>query len=131
MQELEYTQEDLDRAVDKWRGQSRKGFLELCMLSCVHANTRIYGFAIMEKLSEAGLEIGEGSMYPLLARLVKENCMVAEWEMKSEGHPRKYYRLTMFGIEFLKRISDERDKDQGAYDVLRKLRDERDEGGKK
>ncbi|OHD18906.1 MAG: hypothetical protein A2087_04925 [Spirochaetes bacterium GWD1_61_31] len=104
MEDSEYTAEDLARAVDKWRGQSRKGFLELCILRCVQNNRRIYGFAIMEAMQRIGMDMSEGSLYPLLARLVKEKSLLAAWETPVEGHPRKYYTLSLFGLDFLDQI---------------------------
>ncbi|TFG81219.1 MAG: hypothetical protein E4H20_10275, partial [Spirochaetales bacterium] len=83
----------LERAVEKWRGQSRKGFLELCILSCIQGAGRTYGFAMLECLKAADLDIGEGSLYPLLTRLVREGMLAAVWDTPDEGHPRKYYRL--------------------------------------
>lgn len=104
MEELSYSDEDLNRAVDKWRGQNRKGFLELCILRCVRSQQRIYGFAIMDYLLARGLDLGEGSLYPLLARMVKEKLMVATWDTPTEGHPRKYYTLSLFGLDYLQQI---------------------------
>ncbi|MBU1081941.1 MAG: PadR family transcriptional regulator [Spirochaetes bacterium] len=109
---------DLERAIEKWRGQSRKGFLELCLLEAVEGGGRIYGFALMELLGRAGLDIGEGSLYPLLARMVREGTLEAEWESPSEGHPRKYYRVSGFGRRFLARLREERSGDQAAYQAL-------------
>jgi len=104
MEELDYSAEEISRAVEKWRGQNRKGFLELCILRCVCNQQRIYGFAIMEALQLLGLDMSEGSLYPLLARLVKERLLLASWDTPVEGHPRKYYSLSLFGIDYLQRI---------------------------
>jgi len=127
MQGFERPREDLDQAVEKWRGQSRKGFLELCTLGCVKAAGRIYGFAMMERLVAAGLDVGEGSLYPLLARLVREGMLEAAWETPEEGHPRKYYRLTGFGTEFLARIREATVLDRRAYDAIVKEEGPREE----
>ncbi|HRW23557.1 MAG TPA: PadR family transcriptional regulator [Spirochaetia bacterium] len=109
---------ELGRAVDKWRSQSRKGFLELCILACVRGAGRSYGFAMLERLSSAGLEVGEGSMYPLLTRLVREGMLEASWETPAEGHPRKYYRLSPLGSAFLERVVPERERDQRAFEAI-------------
>ena len=122
MNEHDFAREDLDRAVDKWRGQSRKGFLELCILVCVQLNKRIFGYAIMENLQSQGLDMSEGSLYPLLARLVKEKTLQACWEMPAAGHPRKYYTLSPFGLEFLQQIEQAYEADHRAF---LNLKDER------
>ncbi|MFH2115161.1 MAG: PadR family transcriptional regulator [Spirochaetota bacterium] len=122
MDEKDYFQEDLDRAVDKWRGQSRKGFLELCILLSVQLNKRIFGYAIMENLQSLGFDMSEGSLYPLLARLVKERTLEACWETPVEGHPRKYYTLSRFGQDFLRQIEHAYETDHHAF---LNLKDER------
>lgn len=118
MDVIDTMNDDLERAVEKWKGQSRKGFLELCLLECIDRCGRIYGFALMERLGHAGLDIGEGSLYPLLARMVRERTLEAEWDPPAEGHPRKYYNVPEFGRRFLDRIREERRKDQAAYEAI-------------
>lgn len=109
---------ELDRAIDKWRSQSRKGFIELCILACVRGAGRTYGFAMLERLKRAGLDLGEGSLYPLLTRLVRERMLEAQWETPSEGHPRKYYAISPLGEAFLERVRAERERDQAAYETI-------------
>lgn len=122
MVEKKYDQEELTRAVEKWRGQSRKGFLELCILINVQMNKRIFGYAIMEDMQSHGMDMSEGSLYPLLARLVKEGTLEASWETPVEGHPRKYYTLSQFGLEFLRRIEQAYEAD---HRTLMSLKDGR------
>ncbi len=121
MSELDFSQEELAKALEKWQGQNRKGFLELCILRCVQVHKRVYGYAIMELMQSAGIELGEGSLYPLLNRLIKEKTLSASWETPTEGHPRKYYSLTLFGIAFLDAIDASYAKDRDAYNKLAKI----------
>ena len=114
----ENREDALERAVEKWRGQSRKGFLELCIMSCIRSAGRTYGFAMLERLRTAGLDIGEGSMYPLLTRLVREGMLTAAWDTPVEGHARKYYSLSSFGVVFLERIQVERAGDLATYEAI-------------
>jgi len=118
MEEHTVNSVELERAVEKWRGQSRKGFLELCILACLRGAGRSYGFAMLERLRRSGLEIGEGSLYPLLARLVREGMLGAAWETPDEGHPRKYYRVSELGGAFLEKVEEERLSDQAAYQAI-------------
>ncbi|MBU0935649.1 MAG: PadR family transcriptional regulator [Spirochaetes bacterium] len=115
MEDMAYSTEELARAVEKWRGQNRKGFLELCILRCVRARKRVYGFALMDQLQQLGMEISEGSLYPLLARLVKEHSLLAEWDTPTEGHPRKYYTLSLFGLDFLAQIEEHYEHDHQVF----------------
>jgi PadR family transcriptional regulator, regulatory protein PadR len=54
-----------------------------------------YGYDLMKA---AGLQ--SGTLYPLLARLEKENLVSSAWETPQQGgeRPRKYYRLTGEGV---------------------------------
>jgi PadR family transcriptional regulator, regulatory protein PadR len=110
--------EELGRAIDKWRGQSRKGFLELCLLACVREALKTYGFAMLESLRRSGLELSEGTLYPLLTRLVREGMLASNWDMPEEGHPRKYYTLTLMGLSFLDEVLKERRKDEEALNAI-------------
>lgn len=82
---------------DKWEVQLRKGCLELAILAALWRG-RLYGLEIMRRLSEdSGLNIPEGTVYPLLSRLKSEGLLSSEWVEAEAGHPRKYYRLTAAG----------------------------------
>lgn len=81
---------------DKWEVQLRKGCLELAILAALWRG-RLYGLEIMRRLSEDGLNIPEGTVYPLLNRLKSEGLLSSEWVEAEAGHPRKYYRLAAAG----------------------------------
>lgn len=92
--------------LEKWRGQMRKGFLELCVLALLDTKPKAYGLDLMEGLGQTGVEVGEGTLYPLLARMTREESLSAEWETPDRGHPRKYYRLTEAGKKALDAMRD-------------------------
>jgi PadR family transcriptional regulator, regulatory protein PadR len=82
---------------DKWEVQLRKGCLELAILAALWSE-RLYGLEIMRHLaSGSGLNVPEGTVYPLLSRLKAEGLLSSEWVEADAGHPRKYYRLTAAG----------------------------------
>jgi PadR family transcriptional regulator PadR len=112
-----------DRTADleKWRAQMRKGFLELCVLALLEAKGEAYGLDLMENLGRAGVEVGEGTLYPLLARMTREGSLAAEWETPEKGHPRKYYRLTVQGSLALGAMRGEYEADYRAYGALASL----------
>ncbi len=57
-----------------------------------------YGYQIAQRLSEsAGLDVGEGTIYPLLQRLQREGLIRSSWRESPAGPPRKYYALTPAG----------------------------------
>ncbi|HEV2117279.1 MAG TPA: PadR family transcriptional regulator [Terriglobales bacterium] len=63
---------------------------------------RLYGLEILRALSLRSMEIAEGTVYPILARLKAEGLLQSEWVEAEAGHPRKYYWLTAVGRRRLK-----------------------------
>ena len=80
-----------------WRSQIRKGLIEFCLLNIIDQKVQAYGLELIEGLDVAQLEISEGTLYPLLSRLVRDKYLLPKWETPKTGHPRKYYRLSVLG----------------------------------
>ncbi len=78
----------------------RKGVLELCILS-VLSQGDAYPTEIIEKLRETKLVVVEGTLYPLLTRLKNTGLLEYRWEESSSGPPRKYYKLSAGGEQYL------------------------------
>ena len=77
-----------------WDAQLRKGSLELAILASLWPEP-LYGLEILRTLrSRGGMEVAEGTLYPILNRLRLDGLMVSEWRDAGTGHPRKYYTLT-------------------------------------
>lgn len=88
----------MDNAFENWTVQLRKGVLELCVLSAIGQSKECYGYALVRNLvSTPGLDVSEGSIYPLLSRLRKQGLVDTRLEESSNGPARKYYRLTSMG----------------------------------
>ncbi len=83
--------------------QMRKGVLELCIL-CILSENDAYPSDIIEAMKRAELIVVEGTLYPLLMRLKNEGALSYEWKESTSGPPRKYYKLTPQGKEFLKGV---------------------------
>jgi len=84
-------------AVGGWSAQLRKGCLELAILASLWDGQR-YGLGILRVLAEtSSLQVAEGTLYPILARLKADGLLQSEWVEAEAGHPRKYYRLTVSG----------------------------------
>jgi PadR family transcriptional regulator PadR len=81
--------------------QMRKGVLEFCILSIL-SEKDAYPSDIIEAMKGAKLIVVEGTLYPLLMRLKNEGALSYEWRESTSGPPRKYYKLTPQGKEFLK-----------------------------
>jgi PadR family transcriptional regulator PadR len=82
------------------QAQMRKGILEYCILSIL-SRREAYPSEILEALEKAKLLVVEGTLYPLLMRLKNMELLTYRWEESSSGPPRKYYKITPQGIEFL------------------------------
>ncbi|MCC3357158.1 PadR family transcriptional regulator [Bacillus sp. REN16] len=85
--------------------QFKKGVLELCVLVLLDKKDR-YGYELVQKISDQ-IEISEGTVYPLLRRLTKEEFFTTYLQESSEGPPRKYYRLTDKGREYSHQLVEE------------------------
>ncbi|MBE1555388.1 PadR family transcriptional regulator [Sporosarcina limicola] len=85
--------------------QFKKGVLNLCVLVLLDKQDR-YGYELVQKISDQ-ISISEGSVYPLLRRLTKEGYFTTYLQESTEGPPRKYYKLTDTGREYLHKQLDE------------------------
>ena len=89
---------DVNEQLNQIRLEIRRGVVVLAVLS--QMDTARYGYSLIQQLAEQGLEIEEGTLYPLLRRLEKQGLLESEWEV-GEARPRKYYRISPLGREVL------------------------------
>jgi PadR family transcriptional regulator PadR len=75
--------------------QLKKGVLELCVLALLSRGDS-YAYEIAASLAE-GIDMGEGTIYPLMRRMQSDGLVEAYLMESSAGPPRKYYRLTGSG----------------------------------
>ena len=80
--------------------QMRKGILEFCILHII-SRGEVYASDMLEELTSAKIMVVEGTLYPLLTRLRKGGLVDYKWVESKSGPPRKYYKLTTDGTEFL------------------------------
>ena len=90
-------------SIENTKAQMRKGVLEFCILSIL-ADGDAYPTEIIERMKQAQLVVVEGTLYPLLTRLKNMGLLAYRWEESTGGPPRKYYRLTETGTEFLREL---------------------------
>ena len=82
----------------------RRGSLVLATLSQLRVAK--YGYSLVQELSERGLEVEQGTLYPLLRRLDEYGLLRSEWKVDG-SRPRKYYALSPAGVEVLNTLSDQ------------------------
>ncbi len=87
--------------IENVKAQMRKGVLEYCILTIMNQQD-CYATDILRKLKNARLIVVEGTLYPLLTRQKNAGLLSYRWEESLQGPPRKYYKLTDAGREFLK-----------------------------
>jgi PadR family transcriptional regulator PadR len=98
--------------------QLRRGTLEYCVLALLRDGRR-YGFELVRTLSAAdGLLVSEGTIYPLLSRLRRDQQVTTSWQESESGPPRRYYELTDAGRRALAEFTDEWARFQTAVDTL-------------
>ena len=85
--------------------QMRKGILEYCILHII-SRGEVYASDMLDELTAARMIVVEGTLYPLLTRLKNAGLLEYKWVESKSGPPRKYYKLTEIGTEFLKGLTD-------------------------
>ncbi|MBM7586111.1 PadR family transcriptional regulator PadR [Bacillus pakistanensis] len=85
--------------------QFKKGALEICVLTSIASKDQ-YGYELAQRISRK-IQIADGTLYPLLRRLTKEEYLTTYFTSSSEGPQRKYYSLTSRGQKRMKALIDE------------------------
>ena len=83
----------------------RKGLLEFLVLKIVAAD-KVYVADVLNQLSGTEFATQEGTLYPLLSKMRREELVDYEWKESDAGPPRKYYELTAKGREQLRETSE-------------------------
>ena len=76
-----------------------QGTLDLLILKVV-ALGPVHGYGISQRIrqiSDAVLQVQQGSLYPALHRLEKRGWLAADWGESDNGRQAKFYRLSAKG----------------------------------
>lgn len=98
--------------------QMRKGILEFLILLVLDRG-EAYPSDMLASLKQSGLDMPEGTLYPLLTRLKNDGILTYRWEESSMGPPRKYFALTSKGKEFLQVLQTAWSEIHTAVDLLK------------
>jgi PadR family transcriptional regulator PadR len=82
----------------------RRGVIVLAVLS--RLNQEQYGYSLIKSLADNGLEIDQGTLYPLLRRLEGQGLLQSAWRVETD-RPRRYYVLSDEGRQLLPRLKQE------------------------
>lgn len=72
----------------------RRGSIIICVMSCLKEPK--YGYALLNELTDKGMSIDAGTLYPLLRRLEKQGVLESRWNTDGTK-PRKYYCMNLDG----------------------------------
>ncbi len=95
---------DVSVLFENLRLELRRGCLSLAVLS--QLKTERYGYTLRKALADQGMEIDEGTLYPLLRRLESQGLLTSEWREEGKRNKR-FYRLSGEGKQILKQLAAE------------------------
>jgi len=99
------------------RLELRRGCLVLAVLAALRREQ--YGYTLLKTLSEHGLEIDEGTLYPLLRRLETQGLLASQWR-EEEKRKKRFYLLSSEGALVLDQLLAEwRSIDASIHQVLK------------
>jgi PadR family transcriptional regulator, regulatory protein PadR len=82
----------------------RRGMIVLAVLS--QLDKEQYGYSLLKLLSDQGLELDQGTLYPLLRRLENQGLLQSVWRLE-EARPRRYYLISPAGLKILPLLKQE------------------------
>jgi PadR family transcriptional regulator, regulatory protein PadR len=90
--------------LENLRLELRRGCLVLAVLA--ELRTEQYGYTLRKALTDSGMEIDEGTLYPLLRRLESQGLLVSEWREEDKRNKR-FYKISREGKTVLKLLQAE------------------------
>jgi PadR family transcriptional regulator, regulatory protein PadR len=90
-----------DSLFENLRLELRRGCLVLAVLA--QLRTEHYGYTLRRTLADAGVELDEGTLYPLLRRLESQGLLVSEWR-EEDSRKKRFYKLSPAGRTVLKQL---------------------------
>ncbi|MGC2620974.1 MAG: PadR family transcriptional regulator [Acidobacteriaceae bacterium] len=87
--------------LDNLRLELRRGCLVLAVLAALRSEQ--YGYTLRKALAEQGMDIDEGTLYPLLRRLESQGLLASEWR-EHEKRNKRFYRLSAEGEPVLTQL---------------------------
>ncbi len=87
-----------DNLFEKLRLELRRGSLILAVLAALREER--YGYTLRKLLADAGLEIEESALYPMLRRLEAQGLLTSEWR-EEDRRNKRFYHLSPDGHALL------------------------------
>jgi len=106
-----------NETIDNLILELRRGMIVLAVLS--QLDQEQYGYSLINRLRESGLEVDQGTLYPLLRRLEGQNLLASNWRIEA-GRPRRYYVISEAGRRLLYQLIKEWKSNVSLMDKLLK-----------
>ena len=90
-----------DELLDNLRLELRRGSLIIAVMAGLR--TEQYGYTLRKALEAHGMDIDEGTLYPLLRRLETQGLLMSEWR-EEEKRNKRFYKLSPAGRIVLKQL---------------------------
>jgi DNA-binding PadR family transcriptional regulator len=103
--------DDTNEILDNLVQELKRGTLVLSVLLCTEEPG--YGYALVGRLTDSGLDIDQNTLYPLLRRLEKQGLLESSWDT-AEARPRRYYTISKKGKKVRSRLLKDWDAMNGA-----------------
>jgi PadR family transcriptional regulator PadR len=95
---------DIPELYENIKLELRRGCLIVAVLA--HLKAEHYGYTLRKALADQGLDIDEGTLYPLLRRLETQGLLASEWREENKRNKR-FYRLSPAGEIILGQLLEE------------------------
>jgi PadR family transcriptional regulator len=96
----------MNELFENLRLELRRGCLILAVLAALKSEQ--YGYTLRKSLADSGLDIDEGTLYPLLRRLETQGLLSSHWR-EHEKRTKRFYKLSKDGSAMLKQLLAEWD----------------------
>lgn len=106
-----------------------RGNIDVALLHLLHERD-MYGYELvqeMKKRSGGLFVVKDGSMYPVMYRMIERGVLAEEAVLVGKRRIRKYYHLTPYGLEYLEEITKEYYKVLEGMDKLLNYKEEKSE----
>lgn len=87
--------------VEKLNSEMRRGAIVLAVLS--QLDKEHYGYSLRKNLQEHGLEVEEGTLYPLIRRLEKQGLLISQWR-EEDRRRKRFYQHSPMGAAVYERL---------------------------
>lgn len=107
---------ETEALLHKMTQELRRGSLSLAVLLAFRREH--YAYSLRRYLAERGLDVDEGTLYPLVRRLEKDALLTSEWR-EASGRKRRFYQLSPLGKHLLPQLDQEWQRLSAALELIR------------